>query len=84
MNEISLFNNILVIWWSIVLLVKETRVSRKSKPAFRKSLKNLIIYCAYRVYENSSKGDNYKLFKHDLKFEDYLDVLDDKKKFLLV
>jgi hypothetical protein len=26
--------------------------------------------------ENSSKGDNYKLFKHDLKFEDYLDVLD--------
>jgi hypothetical protein len=24
--------------------------------------------------ENSSKGDNYKLFKYDLKFEDYLDV----------
>jgi hypothetical protein len=34
--------------------------------------------------ENSPKGDNYKLFKHDLKFEDYLDVLDDKDKFLLV
>ena len=30
------------------------------------------------MIENSSKGDNYKLFKHDLKFEDYLDVLDDK------
>jgi hypothetical protein len=26
------------------------------------------------MIENSSKGDNYKLFKHDLKFEDYLDV----------
>ena len=36
------------------------------------------------MIENSSKGDNYKLFKHDLKFEDYLDVLDDKDKFLLV
>jgi hypothetical protein len=23
------------------------------------------------MIENSSKGDNYKLFKHDLKFEDY-------------
>ena len=34
--------------------------------------------------ENSPKGDNYNLFKHDLKFEDYLDVLDDKDKFLLV
>ena len=34
--------------------------------------------------EHSSKGDNYKLYKHDLKFEDYLDVLDDKDKFLLV
>ena len=33
---------------------------------------------------NSSKGDNYKLFKHDLKFEDYLDVLDDKEQFLLL
>ena len=36
------------------------------------------------MIEHSSKGDNYKLFKHDLKFEDYLDVLDDKDKFLLV
>jgi hypothetical protein len=36
------------------------------------------------MIENSSKGNNYKLFKHDLKFEDYLDVLDDKDKFLLV
>jgi hypothetical protein len=36
------------------------------------------------MIENSSKGDNYKLFKHDLKFQDYLDVLDDKDKFLLV
>ena len=36
------------------------------------------------MIENSSKGDNYKLFKHDLKFENYLDVLDDKDKFLLV
>jgi hypothetical protein len=34
------------------------------------------------MIENSSKGNNYKLFKHDLKFEDYLDVLDDKDKFL--
>ena len=34
--------------------------------------------------EHSPKGDNYNLFKHDLKFEDYLDVLDDKDKFLLV
>ena len=25
--------------------------------------------------ENSSKGNNYKLFKHDLKFEEYLDLL---------
>jgi hypothetical protein len=24
------------------------------------------------MIEHSSKGDNYKLFKHDLKFEDYL------------
>jgi hypothetical protein len=36
------------------------------------------------MIENSSKGDNYKLFKHDLKFEDYLDVLDDKETFLPV
>jgi hypothetical protein len=36
------------------------------------------------MIENSSKGDNYKLFKHDLKFEDYLDVLEDKDTFLLV
>jgi hypothetical protein len=35
------------------------------------------------MIENSSKGDNYKLFKHDLKFEDYLDVLDDEEQFLL-
>ena len=27
------------------------------------------------MIENSPKGDNYKLFKHDLKFEDYLDLL---------
>jgi hypothetical protein len=24
------------------------------------------------MIENASKGDNYKLFKHDVKFEDYL------------
>ena len=36
------------------------------------------------MIENSPKGDNNKLFKHDLKFEDYLDVLDDKEKFLLI
>ena len=36
------------------------------------------------MIENSSKGDNYKLFKHDLRFEDYLDVLEDKDKFILV
>jgi hypothetical protein len=39
---------------------------------------------ATSMTENSPKGDNYNLFKHDLKFEDYLDVLDDKDKFLLV
>jgi hypothetical protein len=32
------------------------------------------------MIENSS---NNKLFKHDVKFEDYLDVLDDKEKFFL-
>jgi hypothetical protein len=31
------------------------------------------------MIENSSNGDNYKLFKHDLKCEDYVDVLDDIK-----
>jgi hypothetical protein len=31
--------------------------------------------------ENSPKGDNYNLFKHDLKFEDYFDVLDDEYLF---
>ena len=34
------------------------------------------------MIENSLKGDNYKLFKHDLKFEDYLDVLDDNSYLL--
>ena len=33
--------------------------------------------------ENSSKGDNYKLFKQELKFENYLDNLEDKDKFTL-
>ena len=36
------------------------------------------------MIENSSNGDNYKLFKHDLKCEDYVDVLDDKEQILLV
>ena len=36
------------------------------------------------MIENSSNGDNYKLFKHDLKCEDYVDVLDDKEQILPV
>ena len=36
------------------------------------------------MIENSSNGDNYKLFKHDLKCADYVDVLDDKEQILLV
>jgi hypothetical protein len=33
--------------------------------------------------ETSSKGGNYKLFKGELKFENYLDILEDKDKFTL-
>jgi hypothetical protein len=51
-------------------------------------VKNNLVYQFKQTWtsmiENSSKGDNYKLLKHDLKFEDYLDVLDDKYKLLLV
>jgi hypothetical protein len=35
------------------------------------------------LYETSSKGDNYKLFKGELKFEIYLDILEDKDKFTM-
>jgi hypothetical protein len=28
------------------------------------------------MIENSSKGDNYKLFKHDLKFDDNDEIFD--------
>jgi hypothetical protein len=31
----------------------------------------------------SSKGGNYKLFKGELKFQNYLDILEDKDKFTL-
>lgn len=31
--------------------------------------------------ETSSKGDNYKLLKGELKFENHLDILEDKDKF---
>jgi hypothetical protein len=33
--------------------------------------------------ETSPKGGNYKLFKWELKFENYLDILEDKDKFTL-
>ena len=33
--------------------------------------------------ETSSKGGNYKLFKVELKFENYLDILEDKDTFTL-
>ena len=36
---------------------------------------------AYQI--TSSKGDNYKLFKGELKFEIYLDILEDKDKFTM-
>ena len=51
-----------------------------------------IIHKTRRVYmdsiwnssiETSSKGGNYKLFKRELKFEIYLDILKDKDTFTL-
>ena len=48
-----------------------------------------IIHKTRRVYidsiqnssiETSSKGGNYQLFKGELKFENYLDILEDKDK----
>ena len=36
----------------------------------------------FNGWKFTKKGDNYKLSKHDLKFEDYLDVLDDQENVL--
>jgi hypothetical protein len=38
--------------------------------------------CFPCISETSSKGANYKLFKGELKFENYLDILEDKDKTL--
>jgi hypothetical protein len=35
------------------------------------------------IHRNIFKGGNYKLFKGELKFENYLDILEDKDKFTL-
>ena len=34
--------------------------------------------------ETSSKGGNYKLFKGEFKFDNYLDILEDKDKLYIV
>ena len=50
-------------------------------------IKNNLIYQFKQIWnssiETSSKGGNYKLFKGELKFENYLDILEDKDKFTL-
>ena len=50
-------------------------------------IKNNLIYQFKQIWnssiETSSKGGNYKLFKGELKLENYLDILEDKYKFTL-
>ena len=49
--------------------------------------KNNLIYQFKQIWnssiETSSKGGNYERFKGELKFENYLDILEDKDKFAL-
>ena len=44
---------------------------------------NLIDQFKQISIETSSKGSNHKLFKEELKFENYLDILEDKDTFTL-
>ena len=58
-----------------------------SKKLLKLVIKNNLIDQFKQIWnssiETSSKRGNYKLFKGELKFENYLDILEDKDKFTL-